>query len=957
MEFKIYSNDGRLKLTVEPRDNSTQVEEIQAGNILNVSFTLPKRVSLGVNDYADFMCRRYWLTEKYCPVQKSTIEWEYSLKLYGQENLISRFLVLNTTDGYNEAIFSLTAPPREHVALIVKSINSGFKTNDWKVGTVEGGENIVVDYRGKYCDAALKAVADAVGTEYWIEGTTVNICRCEHGEPVTLGYRNGLTKIQPDVADNAKVYTRLFPTGSSKNIDPVKYGHSRLQLPGGVQYVDINTDKYGIIHHYEDTAFSGIFPRYTGTVSNVRNEERTNDDGDKFTVYYFKDDNLPFDPNEYDLGSLVKRVTFQEGSELAGLGSDDNGTHYFEINFDSDTREFEIITQFTDTGQLPGDVLVPKPGDRFVPWNMLMPDEYYPLAEAEFLAAVHEYNRRHCIDVSCFKAPTDYIEIERRKLDLHVGQRVRLESPDYFPEIGYKDSRITKITRKINRPSQMDLEISDALSTGALDKINDNINDVRNYAKQLAESNALPDIIRTGDRTQWTDNNLLSALRTKSEFLSRIADDIAEGRITFKQGLTAIGSVIFKDGAHFGDFVAGLYTGTGAGVDRDGNMEVQSLRVRSYLEVLELLVNRLSAIEGDQLLTEADTIERVVHIEGDVYGLYLRPKWEGYFTAISEGSVLKGIINTLAQGSGTYYTAWSRVNSVNTALNYIEVSMYPDSEVPGGRNFPPCEMMNVARWGHQTDPRRQSCIYLSSTEGRIVRLTAVTRPIIDKSNYGLVLGEIPDGLVDDPNIIPGRDYLFAQGIITNQIIHVDRTGRPVATLVDRGPWQQGGKYLFETVNPDTDILETSTVWHYGCRWKCMSSGTTDEPTYKSTAWAFLEGNPYFTVRFDAGDHVVIDPDDFRLPLNIIAELYNRDVTADVADTDVEWSRYSEDAEGNPRTASDNAWAIAHAAAGKGLTLTPADLDLNGTGLPRTMVFRATVRFRDGHTSTADFAYL
>ncbi len=42
---------------------------------------------------------------------------------------------------------------------------------------------------------------------------------------------------------------------------------------------------------------------------------------------------------------------------------------------------------------------------------MRMPDEYYALAEAEYLDAVHEYNRRHCVDVSCFKAPTDYIEL------------------------------------------------------------------------------------------------------------------------------------------------------------------------------------------------------------------------------------------------------------------------------------------------------------------------------------------------------------------------------------------------------------------------------------------------------------------------------------------------------------------------------------------------------------------
>lgn len=590
MELKIYSSDGRLKLTVEPRDNSTQAEEIQAGNVLNVSFILPERVSLGVNDYADFMWRRYWLTEKYRPVQKSTVEWEYSLKLYGLENLISRFLVLNTTDGGNEPVFTLTAPPREHVALIVKSINAGFGTNDWKAGTVEAGDNIVVDYHGKYCDEGLKAVADAAGTEYWIEGTTVNLCRCEHGERVTLGYRNGLTKIQPDVADNAKVYTRLFPTGSSKNIDPAKYGHSRLQLPGGAQYVDVNTDKYGIIHHYEENAFAGIFPRYTGTVSSVRSEERTNDDGDKFTVYYFIDNNLPFDPNNYDLGTLVKRVTFQEGSELAGLGNDDNGTHYFEINFDSDTREFEIITQFTDSGQLPGGVLVPKPGDRYIPWNMRMPDEYYALAEAEYLDAVHEYNRRHCVDVSCFKAPTDYIEIERRKLELHVGQRVRLESPDYFPETGYKDSRITKITRKVNLPSQMDLEISDALSTGALDKIKGNIDEVKAYV-QLSRGN-LPDIVKTGDGTPLTDNNLMSALRTIKEIakraLSRLHDDEAAGLIKFLAGLEV------------GTYKEGL---SGAKVDADGNAVFGELLTRLKATLAQLQVNGASEFRG-QLSSE-----------------------------------------------------------------------------------------------------------------------------------------------------------------------------------------------------------------------------------------------------------------------------------------------------------------------------------------------------------------
>ena len=90
----------------------------------------------------------------------------------------------------------------------MKSINAGFGTNDWKVGTVDGGDNIVVDYHGKYCDEGLKAVADAAGTEYWIEELLSTYAVMNTVSASRLGYQNGLTKIQPDVADNAKVYTR-----------------------------------------------------------------------------------------------------------------------------------------------------------------------------------------------------------------------------------------------------------------------------------------------------------------------------------------------------------------------------------------------------------------------------------------------------------------------------------------------------------------------------------------------------------------------------------------------------------------------------------------------------------------------------------------------------------------------------------------------------------------------------
>lgn len=440
----------------------------------------------------------------------------------------------------------------------------------------------------------------------------------------------------------------------------------------------------------------------------------------------------------------------------------------------------------------------------------------------------------------------------------------------------------------------------------------------------------------------------------RKQFLSRLVDDVAKGNLTFEKMLTVLGLSIFKSGAQFGEFVQSLYAGKGAGIDQQGNAEFESVRVRSYFEAMEFIVNRLSAIEGDQLLTEADTIESVDDLGDNCYGLHLRSKWEGYFTAQYPNNVLKGIINTLATGSGVYYTSWMRVNSVNTANNYIEVTLYPGEEVPAGTNYPPCEMMKIARWGNQTDTKRQSCIYLSSTEGRIVRLTGVTKPIIDRTNYGATFGELPEFLRElDLPIAEGQDYLYARGIVVQDIIRIDYQGKPVSEIVDRGPWSATGDYYCEALNPNTGRYEISDVWYNGCKYRCAKTGTTTAPAWNNTDWAMVEGNPDFTVDFAETDYL-FDPDKFNLTLTIIARLYNTDITADILDADVQWTRYSEDANGVERVASDNAWALKHAGAGKSIDLTVEDCDFNGY-VPKVLKFIATVTLRDGMGNEAGTA--
>lgn len=455
-------------------------------------------------------------------------------------------------------------------------------------------------------------------------------------------------------------------------------------------------------------------------------------------------------------------------------------------------------------------------------------------------------------------------------------------------------------------------------------------------------------------------NDLTEDSPIRKQFLSRLVDDVAKGNITFEQAIRVAGVSYMGGGAEFGEFIKSLYAGKGAGIDAKGNAEFESVRVRSYFECLELIINRLSAIEGDQLLTEADTIDSVDDLGDNCYGLHLRSKWDGYFTAQAVGNVLKGIINTLASGSGKYYTCWLRVNSVNTANNYIEVTAYPDEDTPAGKNYAPCEAMKIARWGNQTDTKRQSCIYLSSTEGRIVRLTGVTKPIVEASNYGATFGTLPEFLREmDLPIVEGQDYVYARGLIVQDIIRIDYQGRPVSDVIDRGQWDATANYYCEAINPDTGRYEISDVWYMGCKWRCARTGTKTAPAWNNTDWAMVEGNPQFTVEFADTDYI-FDPDRFALTLTIIARLYNMDITDDILPADVQWTRYSEDAKGNERVASDNAWALKRANAGKSIDLTIADCDLNGY-MPRTLKFIATVTLRDGQgreagTESAIFEY-
>lgn len=714
MELKIYDKWNQLRTTLVPDSSSTHHEEVGGDDYLSVSLDSQECVTLELNDWTVWEGRKFWCVETYTPKQTGRRKWTYSVKLYGAASLIKQALMLNTEDS---PVFSYTATAREHVALVVKNLNRWMGgITDWKVGKVEATGNIVVDYsEGLYGNDALKKIADEAGTEWWIEGMTVNVCRCERGDEVTLGYGNGLLSMERDSADNVKFFTRLFPIGSSRNIDAEKYGSSRLLLPSRATYVERNTE-LGIVEHFEQTAFQDIYPRRTGTVSSVRKETKKGDDGKPFDIYYFTDGGMNFDPNEYEIGGQVKRVTFQTG-QLAGLGNDEDGEHYFEVNYNSETREFELITiwPYDDDTQVPGGVLEPKAEDTYILWNVRMPDEYYPIAEEEYATAVEKYMDEHCLDKSVYKCSTDYVALKKRGVVPCMGQRVRLESDRFFAS-GYRESRITVVDQKLERPTEADIEISDVLSQTTQSRMADEIENVRSEVK--ANTVELPDMIRSWDTTLPTDNNLFSARRSQQEFLSKKRNDRTKGRITFEQGVVfgqeENGRVDGKGNADLLTLVvrellrSANYDGSGMtdngwqiGLDEDllSHLIVDKITVRRVMNVFELLINKVRSVGGQICVSAANGKIKTVQEHGDYW----------HITFEQENTFVAHDLMRCQVFTGTSQKAyWVEVAGIANGGILVEKSEFEISQPEEGDE---CVLM-----GNTETANRQNLVLISASE-------------------------------------------------------------------------------------------------------------------------------------------------------------------------------------------------------------------------------------------------
>lgn len=636
-----------------------------------------------------------------------------------------------------------------------------------------------------------------------------------------------------------------------------------------------------------------------------------------------------------------------------------------DSNFSVLAGDYEIIYQEDNEVIIPtneAEMLIPRGESKpslkcniTVLYNIAMADTiYYEDAQNRLLEKAKEEIVRLLSDLNNYEVKSYSDVFLEDNPQLQIGQSIT-----YKDGHGYElATRVLKLSTNIDYDFIQSITIGNQVIKGTITQLKEDVQTI------IASGGS------SGNGGGYSVSQLrkLIAKYGSDNFISKQFDDTAKGTITwekvqkFLQGLTAEDLSQFKKGATFGEFIQGMLLGTGGRVDELGNAEFESITSRSSIIAKELIVNRQTAMESNFVFTESGMVESVTEIpaateDGNVtYGLKLQKRWDNDFTAFKENDVILASINTLA-GSGKYYDMWLRVLSVNTVTNTITVVCYPDDECPSKKNYPPCELARLIRWGNAVDEDRQSCWYISSPEGLLVWLDHVTKPIIDKTNYSLAMGKLPDALSflfqDFPTADKRDGAFYAKWMMAASFQQIDYQGNPIYTTRDRGVWSSS---VAQGDNPYRNGEGTiDTVYYLGCKWKCLEDKTTKPPVYSSTAWAFVEGNPYFTLEmqssklwnFRLNDLMATNGDGswkVFTTLSVIGRLYNQDVTDSMVN--VVWTRDS----GDPT--ADNKWALSHADCGLSVDLTYEDL--GGAAFKiGSVTFRCDAEIKDGETMYAE----
>ncbi|WP_298113804.1 hypothetical protein [uncultured Bacteroides sp.] len=934
-------------------------------------FSVPTPIPFKLGDYVDLagvfdeslggnLAKIYEITDLQKPTyNSSTGGYDYKLQMnayyWKWKNKIFKY---TPEQAGREASWSLTAALDVQLGVFLRNLKAlGYtyrgEAFTFSIDDTVENKAVAMSYDNINLLDALFSMAgeDKWNCDCWITDNVIHFGRNEFGDAVKI--ERGVEASSITRSESQGTYaTRIYAFGSTKNI-PTNYRptdeqavingvvQKRLMLPADTPYIDAFEGMSQEDAIEDVVVFDDVYPRRVGTLSDVhtRTEEVENEDGTKETVTYYryKDTGLEF-KEEYIIEGQELKIKFQSG-KLNGME--------FGVIFNPEPKDesrgnqlWEIVRNEDYGRPLPDDIICPADGDEYVLSGFdiqLVSDQYIPDAEQELKEKAQKYADKVKTDDGTYPTTlrSSWVKEDLASRTFEFGQRINLVDDTYF-----ENGRISRVLGwEINLDIPWDspvYTIGESMPYSRIGEIEDKVDSLTYKGQTYIGGGGGIYLIRVNDKTAASDSNAFSALRSLKMFQRK--DKTDENPYLQK----------FLDGLEVGEFIDSLIAGKGIGLFPNGRAQLSRLEVRESLSVLELIFNRLSAMESDYSFSESGTVESVTQMEDGTYTLKLRKRWENDFTALQENDIIYGVVNNLASGGGEYYTSWARVLSVDTPANSINVVLYPDSEVPGGKNYPPVELMMLTRRGNPVNEDRQSWWYLSSREKCLCMLDGVTKPVLEESNYSVIVGKLKQlSIFDNLPINYRQSYVYCRGIAAQDVMRIDYQGNPIRQENQRGLWSAE-----EAVNnPYQSTQEVyDSVYHYGCKWMCLLTGTTQEPRYGCTDWAMIEGNPAFSIDIESSNGWYFDAEKFDTTLSITGMLYNRDVTAHILDEDVSWTRDT----GN--VTEDNAWAAAHAESGKVLPLTLTDLGPDYMNLSGCK-FIAKAILRDGQENMVTENYV
>ena len=797
---------------------------------------------------------------------------------------------------------TLTGKLRDWLELLIWNVN---KTDDnplgvdtgWQLGNIPDTEYMTLSFDGIDCRSLLSELASAYGYEYYVHDHTINyVSRIENERNLTFtqGQGGGLYEVEQSNVDSGDVTTRVYPVGGTKNMAPGEGDEEgRLMLPE--KYLENFSETNRAVE--KKIVFDDIHPSFTGFVENPT--------GENYREFICRD--IDFNIDELAIGDDA-RINFLTG-DLMGKS--------FEFKWDNSNKKITLIYQEDELAPIDPETqsrpLIPsaakhlRGGEEFNFTGIRLGESYKQAAISKLREKATDWLAFNSQKRVKFTLDVDY-RYMRKKGGLECGDLITVSIPSR------NISRIIRIvsTEKNLKTGKLSCVVSNYLTEKWEDKIEGQISSMQATINGGGAGSVT--VLEKYDERPLTDKNVLSSLRTLLEIAKRALSKEHSDSTDYLLKLLA--------GGEFGEFVDSMIAGKGAGIFPDGRGQFERLEVRGSLSVLDLIINQIQGMESDYSFTEIGKIKSVEDLGENTYRLSIEKRTDFDFMKFQDNDVCFSIINTLLTGGSEYYTSWMRILTTNAQENSITVVLYPDSEVPGGTNYPPLAGYNVTRRGNSTLPeaggfneRAQSWM-ISSREGRIMFLANVFKPILEDYNYALTFGKLPNIKALEKLPVTTEDVgIVAQTVIAEKFYQFDYNGDVIPSKVDRGVWsletaQSGAPYrlvqheLAKPSGSEYTLLEQHTVYHLGCKWGCLSDKTTDEPKWNSPSWGLLEGDSRYSLQLSlsGGEAFVIGGVDEVISGRIY--FGTTDITDDVmADdaTEVEWFRNS----GN--VPADNLW--------------------------------------------------